>query len=71
MLDWETKPLPFKVYPGLEQIRLPTDLPALAVDTFCGRSFGESAVDSRTSWPPHRATKVCAACKKIALRRRA
>ena len=34
MLDWETKPLPFKVYPGLEQIRLPTDLPALAVDTF-------------------------------------
>ncbi len=34
MLDWETKPLPFKVYPALEQIRLPTDLPALAVDTF-------------------------------------
>jgi SagB-type dehydrogenase family enzyme len=34
VLDWETKPLPFKVYPALEQIRLPTDLPALAVDTF-------------------------------------
>ena len=34
MLDWETKPLPFKVYPALEQIRLPTDLLALAVDTF-------------------------------------
>ena len=33
-LDWETKPLPFKVYPALEQIRLPTDLAALAVDTF-------------------------------------
>lgn len=34
MLDWETKPLPFKVYPALEQIRLPTELPALGVDTF-------------------------------------
>jgi SagB-type dehydrogenase family enzyme len=34
VLDWETKPLPFKVYPALEQIRLPTDLPALSVDTF-------------------------------------
>jgi SagB-type dehydrogenase family enzyme len=34
VLDWETKPLPFKVYPALEQIRLPTDLLALAVDTF-------------------------------------
>jgi SagB-type dehydrogenase family enzyme len=34
VLDWETKPLPFKVYPALEQIRLPTDLPALAIDTF-------------------------------------
>jgi SagB-type dehydrogenase family enzyme len=33
-LDWETKPLPFKVYPALEPIRLPTDLPALATDTF-------------------------------------
>ena len=33
-LDWETKPLPFKVYPALEQVRLPTDLAALAVDTF-------------------------------------
>ena len=34
VLDWETKPLPFKVYPTLEQIRLPTALPALGVDTF-------------------------------------
>jgi SagB-type dehydrogenase family enzyme len=34
VLDWETKPLPFKVYPALEQIRLPTELPALGVDTF-------------------------------------
>jgi SagB-type dehydrogenase family enzyme len=33
-LDWETKPLPFKVYPAIEPIRLPTDLPALATDTF-------------------------------------
>ena len=33
-LDWETKPLPFKVYPALEQVRLPTDLATLAVDTF-------------------------------------
>ena len=34
VLDWETKPLPFKVYPALEQIRLPTALPALSADTF-------------------------------------
>jgi SagB-type dehydrogenase family enzyme len=33
-LDWDTKPLPFKVYPALEQIRLPTDLAALGMDTF-------------------------------------
>jgi len=40
VLDWETKPLPFKVYPALEQIRLPTDLPALAVDTFTALAPG-------------------------------
>ena len=28
-LDWETKPLPFKIYPALEALRLPTALPAL------------------------------------------
>jgi SagB-type dehydrogenase family enzyme len=33
-LDWEIKPLPFKIYPALEPLRLPTDLPALAADTF-------------------------------------
>jgi SagB-type dehydrogenase family enzyme len=40
-LDWETKPLPFKIYPTLEQIRLPTDLPALAVDTFAALAPGD------------------------------
>ena len=33
-LDWENKPLPFKIYPGLEPIRLPTELPVPALDTF-------------------------------------
>lgn len=33
-LDWEIKPLPFKIYPALEPLRLPTDLPVLAIDTF-------------------------------------
>ena len=33
-LDWEIKPLPFKIYPAIEPLRLPTDLPALAADTF-------------------------------------
>jgi SagB-type dehydrogenase family enzyme len=33
-LDWDIKPLPFKIYPAIEPLRLPTDLPALAVDTF-------------------------------------
>ena len=41
MLDWETKPLPFKVYPALEQIRLPTDLPALTADTFAALAPGD------------------------------
>jgi SagB-type dehydrogenase family enzyme len=40
-LDWETKPLPFKIYPALEQIRLPTDLPALGADTFAALAPGE------------------------------
>jgi len=33
-LDWEIKPLPFKIYPVIEPLRLPTDLPALTIDTF-------------------------------------
>jgi SagB-type dehydrogenase family enzyme len=33
-LDWEIKPLPFKIYPAIEPLHLPTDLPALAADTF-------------------------------------
>jgi SagB-type dehydrogenase family enzyme len=37
-LDWECKPLPFKIYPELDQIRLPADLPALAADTFAALS---------------------------------
>jgi SagB-type dehydrogenase family enzyme len=41
VLDWETKPLPFKVYPALEQIRLPTDLPVLTLDTFAALAPGD------------------------------
>ena len=41
VLDWETKPLPFKIYPALEQIRLPTDLPALTADTFAALAPGD------------------------------
>ena len=44
MLDWETKPLPFKIYPRLEQIRLPADLPALAADTFAALDSGDPSV---------------------------
>ena len=33
-LDWETKPLPFKIYPALEARRLPTGLPVPAMDAF-------------------------------------
>jgi len=33
-LDWEIKPLPFKIYPTVEPLRLPTDLPGLTADTF-------------------------------------
>ncbi|MEX2220485.1 MAG: SagB/ThcOx family dehydrogenase [Candidatus Rokuibacteriota bacterium] len=40
-LDWEIKPLPFKIYPALEQVRLPTDLPALPADTFEALAPGE------------------------------
>jgi SagB-type dehydrogenase family enzyme len=43
VLDWESKPLPFKVYPALEQIRLPTDLPALGVDTFAALAPADPA----------------------------
>ncbi len=40
-LDWEIKPLPFKVYPAIEPIRLPTALPSLATDTFAALAGGE------------------------------
>ena len=33
-LDWEIKPLPFKIYPSLEPLRLPTALPVVGMDTF-------------------------------------
>jgi SagB-type dehydrogenase family enzyme len=33
-LEWDIKPLPFKIYPALAPLRLPTDLPALEADTF-------------------------------------
>jgi len=33
-LDWETKPLPFTIYPTLEPLRLPTALPVVGMDTF-------------------------------------
>jgi len=33
-LDWDTKPLPFKIYADLPAIPLPRDFPAVAADTF-------------------------------------
>ena len=33
VLEWEIKPAPFKIYPDLEAISLPQDLPALDLDT--------------------------------------
>ncbi|MGH7300483.1 MAG: SagB/ThcOx family dehydrogenase [Candidatus Rokuibacteriota bacterium] len=41
-LDWETKPLPFKIYPAIEPIRLPSELPALSADTFAALAPGET-----------------------------
>jgi SagB-type dehydrogenase family enzyme len=45
-LDWETKPLPFKIYPALEPIRLPTELPVPAMDTFTALAPEEAASSS-------------------------
>ncbi|HEX7787106.1 MAG TPA: SagB/ThcOx family dehydrogenase [Methylomirabilota bacterium] len=39
-LDWAIKPLPFKIYPAIEPLRLPTDLPALTMDTFAALAPG-------------------------------
>jgi SagB-type dehydrogenase family enzyme len=39
VLDWDNQPLPFKVYPDLDAIPLPTDLPGsqrLAIDAIAG-----------------------------------
>ena len=33
-LDWDTKPLPFKIYPDLPAIALPREFPAPSADTF-------------------------------------
>jgi SagB-type dehydrogenase family enzyme len=41
-LEWEIKPLPFKIYAGLEPIRMPTELPAPAADTFAALAPGEA-----------------------------
>jgi SagB-type dehydrogenase family enzyme len=45
-LDWDNQPLPFKVYPDLEPIRLPTELPGsqrLALDAIAGVPSPEPA----------------------------
>lgn len=42
-LDWEIKPLPFKIYPALEPIRLPTELPTPSMDTFAALAPGAPA----------------------------
>jgi SagB-type dehydrogenase family enzyme len=39
-LDWETKPLPFKLYPEVEPLRLPTGLPSPALETFAAMRGG-------------------------------
>ncbi|HKW94262.1 MAG TPA: SagB/ThcOx family dehydrogenase [Methylomirabilota bacterium] len=48
MLDWEIKPLPFKIYPSLPPLRLPTDLPSLDADalaTLASDPGGGAALD--------------------------
>jgi SagB-type dehydrogenase family enzyme len=47
-LDWDTKPLPFKIYPDLPAITLPRDFPAPAIDTLealSGRPRERHALD--------------------------
>ncbi len=40
-LDWDIKPSPFKLYPDLAPLRLPTELPALTLDTLSALSAWE------------------------------
>jgi SagB-type dehydrogenase family enzyme len=47
-LDWDNQPMPFKVYPELEAIALPSDLPGserFALDAIRGPREGASALD--------------------------
>jgi SagB-type dehydrogenase family enzyme len=47
-LDWDTKPLPFKIYPDLPAVALPRDFPAPAIDTLdalSGRPRERRALD--------------------------
>ena len=37
-LDWDTKPEPFKIYPGLPVVALPRDFPVPALDALAAMS---------------------------------
>lgn len=45
-LDWAIKPLPFKIYPDLPAIPLPTDFPAPSMDTLTALSGARPSPDS-------------------------
>ncbi len=45
-LDWDNQPIPFKIYPALEPIELPTDLPG-------SRRFALDAIGGMPSGAPH------------------
>jgi SagB-type dehydrogenase family enzyme len=45
-LDWDNQPVPFKIYPALDPIELPTDLPG-------SRRLALDAIGGATSEPPH------------------
>ena len=51
VLDWEIKPRPFKVYPRIEPIPLPRELPPVSVPALTAIACGETPVGNQAQLP--------------------
>jgi len=55
-LDWDTKPLLYKIYPDLPEVELPRDFDPLAIDTLAGLDPGRARAADR---PPTLESLAC------------
>ncbi len=68
-LDWDLKPMPYKIYPGAQSIALPRDLSLSGVPTL-GAASADSATDTRGSIDQEVLTRILFCAGGLTRRRR-